>query len=224
MVNEYLNMKRKLLRTNAHIKFNRTCLSNNITPKYAKIKINGISRAAKQTQKQATKLRINNELKHLYTRKQNINNQLYRIHLKNGQYWQHSWHIIESNINDKLNKDASQHYHKFNNNLNNLVKQLENNRNVTRRQTFYLRLKNLMNIQFSKTERTLLNLGGKYSMGISPRNCIKQIIYETENAIRQVNINQQEAISYLAIKNLQHILSKQITQTMDHKHEIRGSY
>jgi hypothetical protein len=57
--------------------------------------------------------------------------------------------------------------------------------------------------------------------GISPRKCIKQIIYETENAIRQVNINQQEAIRYLATKNLQHILSKQITQTTDHKHEIQ---
>jgi hypothetical protein len=101
MVNEYLNMKRKLLRTNAHIKFNRTCRSKNITPQYAKIKINGTSRAAKQTRKQATKLRINSELKHLYARKRNVNNQLHGIHFKNAQYWQHGWHIIESNINDK---------------------------------------------------------------------------------------------------------------------------
>jgi hypothetical protein len=79
----------------------------------------------------------------------------------------------------------------------------------------------MMNVQFSKAEETLLNLGGKYNMGISPRKCIKQIIYETENAIRQVNFNQQDAIRYLATKNLQHILSKQTTQTTDHKHEIQ---
>jgi hypothetical protein len=53
-------------------------------------------------------------------------------------------------------------------------------------------------------EETLLNLGGKYNMGISPRNCIKQIVYETKNAIRQANTNQQAAIRYLATKNLQH--------------------
>jgi hypothetical protein len=60
----------------------------------------------------------------------------------------------------------------------------------------------MMNIQFSKKEITLLNLGGKYNMGIPCRKCTKQIIYETENAINQVNINQQEAIRYLATKNL----------------------
>jgi hypothetical protein len=37
--------------------------------------IMGISRAIRQTQKQVTKLRINNEIKHLYAKKQNINKQ-----------------------------------------------------------------------------------------------------------------------------------------------------
>jgi hypothetical protein len=34
-------------------------------------------------------------------------------------------------------------------------------------------------------------------MGITPRKCIKQLLYETENAIKQVNINQQGAIRHL---------------------------
>jgi hypothetical protein len=38
-------------------------------------------------------------------------------------------------------------------------------------------------------------------MGISPKRNIKQLVYETENAIRQVkDTNQQEAIRYLATK------------------------
>jgi hypothetical protein len=38
-------------------------------------------------------------------------------------------------------------------------------------------------------------------MGITPRKCIKQLVYETENMKRQVeNTNQQEAIRYLAAK------------------------
>jgi hypothetical protein len=219
LVNQYINMKRKLLRTNAHIKFNRTCQSKNIITNYAKIKINCTSRAAKQTQKQIKKLRINNGLIYLYPKKQNINNQLYKIHLKNAQYWQTSWYIIENNINQKLNEEASKHYHKFNNKINNLVRQLKNNENITNMQTFYPPLQNVTNIQFSRTEERLLNLGGKYNMGITPRKSLKQLVYETKNAIRQVNINQQEAIRYLATKNLQNFLSKQNKNT-DYKKEM----
>jgi hypothetical protein len=57
-------------------------------------------------------------------------------------------------------------------------------------------------------------------MGIPPRQCIKQIIYKTENAINQVNINQQEAIIYLATKNLQRILSQQNLRTLDYKQDL----
>jgi hypothetical protein len=54
---------------------------------------------------------------------------------------------------------------------------------------------------------------------IIPRKCIKQIVYETENAIRQVNITQQEAIRYLATKNIEHVLSKQNIRTTNHKQD-----
>jgi hypothetical protein len=58
----------------------------------------------------------------------------------------------------------------------------------------------MTNIQFSNKETTLLDLGSKYNMGIPPRQCLKQVIQETENAINQVNTNQQDAIRYLATK------------------------
>jgi hypothetical protein len=57
-------------------------------------------------------------------------------------------------------------------------------------------------------------------MGIPQGQCIKQIIYKTENAINQVNINQEEAIRYLATKNLQCILSQQNLRTMDSKQDL----
>jgi hypothetical protein len=52
------------------------CQYKNVIPKYAKITIKCTSKTVKQTLWQATKLRINNEIKHLYTKKQNINKQL----------------------------------------------------------------------------------------------------------------------------------------------------
>jgi hypothetical protein len=48
----------------------------------------------------------------------------------------------------------------------------------------------------------------------------KKIIYETENVINEVNINQQEAIRYLATINLQRILSQQNLRTLDYKQDL----
>jgi hypothetical protein len=110
---------------------------------------------------------------YLYAKKQNINKQVYILHLKNAQYWQCNWHIIENNINTRLYKEASQHNHMLHNKLNSLAKHLEDKGSITNKQTFYPRLQTMTNIQFSNKEITLLNLGGKYNMSIPPRQCIK---------------------------------------------------
>jgi hypothetical protein len=62
---QYINMKRKQLRTNAHIFFNRMYQNKNSIPNYAKINIKNTSKAVEQTQGQTTKLRINNEIKYV---------------------------------------------------------------------------------------------------------------------------------------------------------------
>jgi hypothetical protein len=67
----------------------------------------------------------------------------------------------------------------------------------------------------------ILNKGSKYNVGIAPKKCIKQLVCKTENAIRQVNINQQEAIRYIATKNIQRIISKQSTINREYKQQIR---
>jgi predicted fused transcriptional regulator/phosphomethylpyrimidine kinase len=54
----YMNVKRKLLHCNANIHFNKICLKEKITPKYAVIKIPTTNEAAKKTQTQAQTLRI----------------------------------------------------------------------------------------------------------------------------------------------------------------------
>jgi Tfp pilus assembly protein FimT len=80
----------------------------------------------------------------------------------------------------------------------------------------------MTNIQLTDTEENLLNKGSKYNMGISPKRNIKQLVYETENVIRQVkDTNQQEAIRYLATKNIQQIMSTQNTTNKEYKEQIR---
>jgi len=63
---EYENLKRKLYNCNANIYFNRQCSRKQLIPNYAKIKIPNTSPAARFTQRQTHKLRIQDEIKYLY--------------------------------------------------------------------------------------------------------------------------------------------------------------
>jgi hypothetical protein len=70
----------------------------------------------------------------------------------------------------KLNEEASKHYIKLHNKINNLTKQLKYKENTTNKQTFYLRLRSMTTVQLFEMEETLLNKGGKYNMGVTPKS------------------------------------------------------
>jgi hypothetical protein len=89
-----------------------------ITPNYATQRIKGSTYTAKLTQKQFVKLRVNNELKYLYIKKQQINNKLYDTHLENAQYWQSNWQILEYKINNMLNEETKKHYTRLKKKIN----------------------------------------------------------------------------------------------------------
>ena len=72
----------KVIRTNLNIKFNRRCLNNNITPKFASININNKSVAAIKGKYIAQKTWIKEELKQLYIKKNKLNQLLYKAHLE----------------------------------------------------------------------------------------------------------------------------------------------
>jgi hypothetical protein len=73
-----------------------------LIPKYAQIKIPINNEAAKKTLSQTHTLRIKNEIKFLYKKKQSLNIQLYHIHIYNANIWQQIWNNIEQSINQKL--------------------------------------------------------------------------------------------------------------------------
>jgi tRNA C32,U32 (ribose-2'-O)-methylase TrmJ len=85
---------------------------------------------------------------------------------------------------------------------------------------FYPQVHNMTDIQFSNTEESLLRKGSKYNMGITAKENIKQLVCETEDAIGQLESSQQEAIRYLAIKNIQQILTKQNMVNKEYKQHI----
>jgi hypothetical protein len=66
----------------ANIYFNRQHLIKNVIPNYVKIKILYISPATSITQKKVQTIRIKDEIKFLYMKKEKLNNDLYKMHLK----------------------------------------------------------------------------------------------------------------------------------------------
>ena len=65
-INQYKNLKRKVLNCDANIYFNKQCLSYGLTPKYADIRVPNTSRAAQYTQQKLIRIRLRDEIKFLY--------------------------------------------------------------------------------------------------------------------------------------------------------------
>jgi len=69
----YKNTELKLLKTNAAIWFNKLCKIKQLKPNYINIKINAQKPQDKRTTINAVAFRINQEIKFLYRKKQNLN-------------------------------------------------------------------------------------------------------------------------------------------------------
>jgi hypothetical protein len=86
LCNTYKNTRLKLLKTNAALWFNKICSIKHLKPNYINFKTNGNKLQDGKTTSNALKFRINQEIKFLYCKKQNLNTRLYRIHLICANY------------------------------------------------------------------------------------------------------------------------------------------
>jgi len=71
-----------------------------LTPNYANIKMPYISPAHRQTQQKITSVRIKDEIRYLYSKKQELNQQIYQLHLALTHTWDNTWLYIY-NTNEK---------------------------------------------------------------------------------------------------------------------------
>jgi hypothetical protein len=106
----YKSPRTKILKCNADIFFNRQCLTKNIIPKYANIKVPVTSKATHITQKKISSVRIKDEIKFLYKKKDQLKKKLYQVHLELAQEWDTVWHVIREHIDDHINKDMNKKY------------------------------------------------------------------------------------------------------------------
>jgi len=82
---------------------NQQCSRKQLIPNYAKIKIPNTSPAARFTQRKTRNLRMKDEIKYLYIKKQQLNRQLYHLHLSLANTWGNTWQYIQHTIEEKLN-------------------------------------------------------------------------------------------------------------------------
>jgi hypothetical protein len=149
---KYKNTKLKILKTNAAIWFNKVCRTKQIKPNYINVKINGKSQRDKKTTTNATKFRINQEVKFLYQKKQYLNQQLYYTHLECAHKYAGMWQHINEIIDQQLNKIMETQYAKLNKKkLDTLTNQKTNQHN--NRKKFpqnNTRIVNLTKIKFTQ--------------------------------------------------------------------------
>ena len=116
---QYKNTRIKVLKCCTNIYFNKQCLNKRNVPSYANIKLPNTSPAARTTQRRVHSMRIRDEIRFLYKKKQQLNNTLYKIHLKAAQEWGNSWYIILHSIIDSTNLKLERKYRTTDNKLKN---------------------------------------------------------------------------------------------------------
>jgi hypothetical protein len=136
------------------------------------------------------------EIKFLYKKKDHLNKELLRAHLHAAQEWGNLWPTISEYLYNSINDFIDKKY----NNLKQKLKNLERTNTDTPKSqhSFYPRVINITNIQFTPAELTLLNKGLKYKLFFKHKNWVKTLALETETAISQLPRQDQDHTRALA--------------------------
>jgi predicted CoA-binding protein len=151
--------------------------------------INGDNIQSKNTLKMAAKYRLNQEIKFLHLKKSKLNEQLYLTHLECAEKWKKHYDRLNKKI-DRL----SETHHQYN-----------NRRNKTRIHHFHPRIANLTNINFPREETALLEKGLQHIIKKPINKYWTNLLIETEEAIKTLDTNKQEAMRLLASTKLRQI-------------------
>ena len=156
-IHRYVNLKRKLYNCNASVYFNKQCLKRSLTPSYANIKVPNTSPAYRYTQQKIPNTRIKDEVRYLYSKKQQLNQQIYRLHLYLSYVWDHTWPHIQETLEEKLQRETQTKYKSLDKKLENLSQ--AQTQTPQKKHTFYPRVVNNTDISFSNMEMSLLQKG-----------------------------------------------------------------
>jgi hypothetical protein len=217
LIYKFKNTKTKIYKCNANIHFNRECLKHNLVPKYitntTHISITHYNQ--NKINNNINRLRLKEEIKLLYLKKQHLNKQLYYTHIQIANTWGNNWNIIEESINEKINIDSENKYKNINKKVENL-KQYQTP-NPTQKTEFYPRVINNTNITFTNEELNILNQGSKYNTKQKPKNWIRTLALEAETAINELPITEQDYTRWKVANTITKLYNSKQHQYSNHK-------
>jgi hypothetical protein len=154
------------------------------------------SPAHRHTQQKITTIRIKDEIRYLYSKKQELNQQIYQLHIALAHTWDKTWPYIYNTIEKKLGRESRAKYRNLDKKLGHLTK--TQTKTPYRTHTFYPRLINNTDIQFSEGETKLLQKGLKYNLHGKPKNWIQNLALEAKTAITKLPSNERDVYRKLA--------------------------
>jgi len=190
LVNRYKNTISKLQKCYANIYFNKQRIVKQITPTYVNMRISNTSPTALVTTKKTQTIRIKDEIKFLYKKKEKLNKELYNTHLGAAQEWGNTWHIIQESILESINKEMEKKYKVLEDKLKKLT--LKQSKKPNTNTQFYPRVINETKIEFSNKEIAMLNKGLKYNLSHKTTHWLSNFAFEAENAITPLPTHEQD--------------------------------
>jgi hypothetical protein len=83
-------------------------------------KVSSTTSSANITKIKIKKLRVKDELKVLYTKKQRSKEILYKTHLEVANEWKNTWYLIEQGINERQDNEMKRKYNIIDRKVNDL--------------------------------------------------------------------------------------------------------
>ena len=113
----------------------------------------------KKTKINVIRVRINEEIKFLYRKKQHLNQRLFYLHLEGAHQYNGMWQHIKEYIDEQISRLMESLYQKLNKKLDALTNQTSTRHNNENASKFQSRLINLTNIKFTREQIQTLSLG-----------------------------------------------------------------
>ena len=143
----------------------------------------------------AIKYRVNQEIKFLYKKKQQLNTSLYKTHLECAEFWKNLWPTIQEKIEHKFSSITENIY----NGLHKKLEKLKQNELITKpweteqQPHFHPRVLNLSNTSITEQEREVLEKSLCYAITSN----VNRTIIDIENILN--NLDEQSKKGYRII-------------------------
>lgn len=206
-INKYYSLKTKIALLSKDIWFNNQCITNEVIPKYVGITAQSHSKAAIAASNLGRIKWVKSEIRSLHGKKQNLYEQLYKLHLEilndkleskmehNNEKFKYELGIKlrakQENLDRKLHKLMSEKHKSYEQDTENKHK-------------FHTRTKNLTKINLNLNEIRVLDKGLKHNLGSSYNNAnnLKQTIVDCERAIAFIHPAERNHTRHLLLEKL----------------------